>query len=128
MVHFDGFMASIYWATFTSEYLESVRNKPIAHLKAWEPKVQVKHTKRYSLYIAEERTEFIKQTITLFRFIAAGEANVGHVRKCGLEIHRMTDESGILIDEPVKRPPQRAMDERDEREFMEKAEFKSFAS
>jgi hypothetical protein len=121
-------MASIYWATFTSEYLESVRNEPIARLKKWEPKVQVKHTKRYNLYITEERTEFIKQIIALFRFVAAGEANIGHVRKCGSEIHRRTDESGILVDEPVERPPQRAMDEKDEMEFMETSGFKSFAS
>ena len=116
-------MASIYWATFTYKYLESVRNEPFTRLKEWEPKVQLHHTKRYSLYIADERTEFIKETIALFRFVAAGEANIGHVRKDGVEIHRRAD-----VEEPVERPPQRATDEEDEKRFREEEEFMLFAS
>lgn len=114
-------MASIFWATFPYDYLESVHNEPFARLKAREPKVQLNHTKRYSLYIAGERTEFIKETVALFRFIAAGEANIGHVRKNGTEIHRRGD-----VDEPVEHPPQQAMDDGDKKRFREE-EFMLFA-
>ena len=116
-------MASVYWATFPSSYLDKVRHEPFTQLKRWKPKVQLNHTKRYTLYIAEERTEFIKHTVALFRFVAAGEANIGHVRKDATEIHRKGD-----IDEPVEYPPQRAIDEEDEKRFIEEQGFMLFAS
>ena len=45
------------------------------------------------------------------------------MRKDGAEIHRM-----VPIDEPVERPPQRAVDEEDEKRFREGEEFTLFAS
>ena len=50
-----------------------------------------------------DRTEFIKEFVALVRFVAAGEANVGFLRKEGGPIHRTTGvgERGNAEDEPV---------------------------
>lgn len=112
-MHFDGFKTAIYFATFPSNYLNCIRNENIALLRNWSPKIKLHHTKLYNLFHTAERTEFIREIVALFRFVAAGEANIGHLRKEGTEIHRYTDESGNPDDEPVLCPPQQAMDEQE---------------
>lgn len=47
--------------------------------------------------------------MALLRFVAAGEANVGHLRKDSEVIHRSVDESTDILH-----PPQEAMDEMEE--------------
>jgi hypothetical protein len=113
-VHFDGFKTAIYFATFPSHYLNCVRNENLTLLQNWSPKVELHHTKLYNLFHTVERTEFIREIVALFRFVAAGEANIGHLRKDGTEIHRNTDDSGNPKDEPVLGPPQQAMGEQEE--------------
>ena len=107
MVHFDGFFAAVYFATFPSEYLHTIRNVNVDTV--WEEKVRLHHTPRYNLFNRDERTQFIKQFVALLRFIAAGEANIGHLRRDGETIHRAPDDS-----EAVLSPPQEAMDELEE--------------
>ena len=62
-----------------------------------------------------DRTDFIKEFVAVLRFVAAGEANVGFLRKDGVEIHRKTDEEGVIEeDEQVFCPPQEEMEESEE--------------
>jgi hypothetical protein len=107
VVHFDGFYASVYFATFPSEYLHTIRNVNVD--TAWEEKVKLHHTRRYNLFNRNDRTEFIKQFVALLRFTAAGEANIGHLRKDGDTIHRAQDDFAEILH-----PPQEAMDEVEE--------------
>jgi hypothetical protein len=83
------------------------------------PKIELHHTQLFSLFDEKERTDFIRQIVALIRFVAAGEANIGHLRKNGTQIHRSLDASGHLVDEPVLHPPQRVMDEREQAEWRE---------
>ena len=99
---------------FPSEYLQIIRNIDINLLEDREPKVKLRHTKRYNLLMTDDRTEFIKEFVALLRFIAAGEANVGHLRKDGVVIHRTVAES---VEEVVLHPPQQAMDELEEEKW-----------
>ena len=73
------------------------------------------HTQLYNLMNTDDRTEFIKEFVALIRFVAAGEANVGFLRKEGGPIHRTTGERGTVEDEPVLRPPQEDMDQGEEK-------------
>ena len=117
MVHFDGFYVSIYFATFPSEYLLTIRNIDVDVLRYREEKIKLKHTRRYNLFKTGDRTEFIKEFVALLRFVAAGEANVGHLRKDSSVIHRSVDES---VDVKVLlHPPQEAMDESEENRWRE---------
>ena len=94
-MHFDGFQVSVYWATFPSEYLQTIRDVDINLLKNRKEKIKLNHSRRYSLLDTRDRTDFIKEFVALLRFVAAGEANVGFLRKDGVEIHRTTD--GMLL-------------------------------
>lgn len=60
-----------------------------------------------------DRTEFIKEFVALLRFVAAGEANVGFLRKDCVEIHRKTDDV-VEEDERALCPPQEEMEEAEE--------------
>ena len=51
--------------------------------------------------------------------VAAGEANIGHLRKDGTKIHREVDTTENLVDEPVVHPPQQEMDEKEELSWKE---------
>ena len=114
-MHFDGFYVSVYWATFPSEYLRTIRDIDINLLKNRKEKIKLNHSRRYSLLDTRDRTDFIKEFVALLRFVAAGEANVGFLRKDGVEIHRTTDGDGALEeDEQVLRPPQEEMEETEE--------------
>ena len=114
-MHFDGFYVSVYWATFPSEYLQTIRDIDINLLENREEKIKLNHSQRYSLLNTKDRTDFIKEFVALLRFVAAGEANVGFLRKDGVEIHRTTDGDGAVEeDEQVLRPPQEEMEEIEE--------------
>jgi len=78
-------------------------------LGAGEWRINLYHTKLYNLFNAVDRTEFIKEFVALLRFVAAGEANIGHVRKNSTIIHRsVTDPEGIE-DETEMGPPQEVL-------------------
>jgi len=64
---------------------------------------------RYNLMTTDSRTDFVKEFVALLRFVAAGDANIGHLRKGSREIHRATDRTGHIANEPVLRPPQEAL-------------------
>ena len=70
-------------------------------------RLNLKHTRRYNLLKTVDRTEFIKEFVALLRFVAAGEANIGHLRKDSVVIHRGVDDD----EKVVLHPPQEAMDE-----------------
>jgi hypothetical protein len=112
VIHFDGFYVSIYFATFPSEYLMTLRNVDISVLKDREEKIKLNHTKRYNLLLAGDRTDFIREFVALLRFIAAGEANIGHLQKDSSVIHRTLHED--VGRRAVLHPPQEAMDESEE--------------
>ena len=91
-------------ATLTSTYLKNRKEK-----------IKLNHSRRYSLLDTKDRTDFIKEFVALLRFVAAGEANVGFLRKDGVEIHRTADGDGAVEeDEQVLRPPQEEMEEIEE--------------
>ena len=109
VVHFDGFHASVYFALFPSQYLNTLRNENISNLRCREPKIKLNHTRRYNLFMVDDRTEFIQEFVALLRFVAAGEANVGHLRKDSDVIHRRTEEN--VPGEVVNHAPQEAQSE-----------------
>lgn len=91
-------------------------------MKQGKPKFQIHlhHTKLYHLLHHESRTTFIKDIVALFRFIAAGEANIGHLRKNGDVIHRSVDVTGEPKgeDESILRPPQQELEDYDLEEWL----------
>jgi len=107
VIHFDGFFVSVYFATFPSQYLDTIRNVNVD--REWKEKIRLQHTRRYNLFSRDDRTEFIKHFVALLRFIAAGEANIGHLRSDSDIIHRSAEETTSILH-----PPQEAMDEREE--------------
>jgi hypothetical protein len=114
-VHFDGFQVSVYWAIFPSEYLRIIRDIDINLLQKRKDKINLNHSRRYSLLETKDRTDFIKEFVALLRFVAAGEANVGFLRKDGVEIHRTMDVDGeVDDDEQILHPPQEEMEEVEE--------------
>jgi hypothetical protein len=108
-VHFDGFHASIFFATFSAEYLRTLRDVNVGFLQNMPEKVQLYHTITWNLCHADSRTEFIKQFVALVRFVAAGEANIGFLGKYRTSIHRMEESR-----ETPLRPSQMEMDEKEE--------------
>jgi hypothetical protein len=116
VVHFDGFHVSIYFATFPSTYLTTLRNENIDLLSSL-PHIHLHHTRQYTLLHPSDRTEFIREFVALVRFVAAGEASIGHLRKDGNTIHRSKEESGAEGDEIVMRPPQQDLDAREEADW-----------
>jgi hypothetical protein len=77
IIHFNDIHVSIYWAKFRRSYLAAVQ----AGLADLRESVELYHTKRYSLLDMEERTEFFRHFIAVFRFISEGRANVGFLRR-----------------------------------------------
>lgn len=99
MVHFDEFYVSVYFAAFPSEYLINI-------LKNREEKLNLIIR---DLFNTDDRTEFIKEFVALLRFVAAGEVNIGHLRKDSRVIHRSLDEPVGMLH-----PPEEIMDESEE--------------
>ena len=50
--------------------------------------------------------------VALVRMVAAGEANIGHLRKDGTKIYREMDTTENLVDEPLEHLPQQERDEK----------------
>ena len=111
-MHFNGFYVSVYWATFPSEYLRTIRDVDINLLENRKEKIKLNLSRRYTLLDTNDRTDFIKEFVALLRFVAAGEANVGFLRKDDVEIHRIAD--GVDEDEHISHPPQEEMEEVEE--------------
>ena len=110
-MHFDGFYVSIYFATFSAQHLRTIRDIDVNVIQVREDKITLHHTRRYNLFNAADRTDFIREFVALVRSVAAGEANVGFLGKNRPEIHR-TDKT-----KEVKQKlhfPQEDMDENEE--------------
>ena len=122
VIHFDGFHACVYFATFPSQYLETLRNEDIGILRDRQPKIKLNHTRLYNLFMTDDRTDFIEEFVALLRFVAAGEAKVGHLRKDSEVIHRRTDGNGS--GEVVSHAPQQAQDESEARTWMDLERYK----
>lgn len=126
-MHFNGFRVSVYWATFPSDYLLTVRLINVDCITHTHPKIKLYHTQTYNLMDTVDRTDFIKEFVALLRFVAAGEAKIGHLRKDSQVIHRTTADIGAVKDEVVLRPPQEALDE-DEEEAWRLTEANEYAA
>ena len=109
----------MYWAAFPSHYLNVVRDVDINLLKSRKEKINLNHTRRYNLLNNIDCTEFIKEFVAVLRFVVAGEADVGFLRRRGVEIHRMAD-GKVGSDDQLLRPPQEEMTEVEERDWMER--------
>lgn len=105
---------SIYFATFPSDYLHTLRNVGIDNLQSRDPQIKLSHTRLYNLMNTSDRTEFIKEFVALLRFVAAGEACVGHLRKDSAAIHRSMETGGVSAEDPILYPPQEDLNEREE--------------
>lgn len=114
-MHFDGFYVSVYFATFSATYLQTLRDIDIDVLRSWKDKVRLNHTRLYNLFNTADRTEFIKEFVALLRFVASGEANIGFLGRNNSEVHRTTNDPGEVKDEPVLRPAQEELNEAEER-------------
>jgi hypothetical protein len=73
-------MLSFYWARFSPEYLNIVRNRNLRDLQAL-PKITLHHTKPLSLIVKEERAKAFEDFISVIRCVAGGYSKVGHLRK-----------------------------------------------
>ena len=117
-MHFHGCSAAIYFATFPWQYLDQLRNINIDSLKEHE-KIPLHHSRLYNFLNTDNRTEFIKHMVALIRMVAAGDANIGHLRKDGGQVHREEDPSGNAKEESVMHPPQEEMDEKEQSRWRE---------
>jgi len=61
-----------------------------------------------------DRTAFIKEFVALLRFVAAGEACVGQLRRVSAAIHRSMEIMGDIAEDLVLHPPQEDLNEREE--------------
>jgi hypothetical protein len=112
VVHFSGFHASIYYATFPAEYLSTIQNEGINALKSkFKDPLPLHHTAPCNLIDPDARMEFLKDFVAVVRCLADGNAPIGYLRRDGEKIHRR---SYSEANEGVVRPPQRACDEREE--------------
>jgi hypothetical protein len=101
----------MYFSTFPWHYLNCLHNINIDSLKEHE-KIPLHHSRLCNLLNTDSRTEFIKHIVALLRTVAAGDVNIGHLRKGAGKIHRRKDPSGNTTDESVIHPPQEEIDER----------------
>lgn len=119
VVHFSGFHASIYYATFTSVYLSTIQHEGINALKSkFKDPIPLHHTQPCNLIDADARLQFLKDLIAVVRCLADGNAPIGYLRRDGGKIHRNIGNEAE--DEEVLRPPQEVLDAREEAEWKEK--------
>ena len=119
VVHFSGFHASIYYATFPSEYLSTIQHEGINALKAkYKEPLPLHHTAPCNLIDPDGRLKFLKDFIAVVRCLADGNAPIGYLRRDGGKIHRRPDEDE---EEEVLRPPQEVLDAREETEWREES-------
>ena len=116
VVHFSGFYASIYHAIFPSEYLSTLQNEGISKLKTkFKKRIPLYHTAPCNLINPDARLQFLRDFIAVVRCLADGNAPIGYLRRDGGKIHRRTEDE----DKEVLRPPQEALDSREEAIWME---------
>jgi len=96
-----------------------LRDIDVDSLSSRKPKIRLCHTRPYNLMNTEDRTDFIKEFVALLRFVAAGEASVGYLRKDCRAIHRIVSAGGAIADELVLRPPQQDLNEVEENDWRE---------
>jgi hypothetical protein len=108
--------ASIYYATFPSEYLSTVQHEGINALKSkFRDPLPLHHTAPYNLIDADARLQFLKEFIAIVRCLADGNAPIGYLRRDGGKIHRRPEDEDE--DDEVLRPPQEVLDAREEAEW-----------
>jgi hypothetical protein len=116
VVHFSGFHASIYHATFPSEYLSTLQNEGINMLKTkFKEPIPLYHTAPCNLINPDARLQFLCDFIAVVRCLADGNAPIGYLRRDGGKIHRKTEDE----DMEVLRPPQEVLDSREEAHWRE---------
>jgi len=109
VVHFSGFHASIYFASFPSSYLSTIQSEGISALPSKFPTpLMLHHTAPANLLDADSRLTFIKDFIAVVRCLADGSAPIGYLRREAGEIHRTEEEES----EEHLTPPQECLDER----------------
>jgi len=92
VVHLAGLKASIYWAEFPVQYLDTIRNHNVSDLESL-PKVTLHHTQPQSLLVPEERDRFLRDYVSVVHFIAGGYGKVGFLRRDkDTPIHRDIDD------------------------------------
>ena len=80
-MHLKGVHLSFYWATFTPEYLNMIRSSNVAGLGSFPGEIILHHTKPLSLLVKEERSQAIKDLLSVTHCIAEGFAPIGHLRR-----------------------------------------------
>jgi hypothetical protein len=73
VIHFAGFEASVYWATFHTTFLHKIHSGGFEDILE---SLEIKHTQSCNLLDPESRTVFILNLIALVRY---GRANVGQL-------------------------------------------------
>ena len=77
--------------------------------------IPLHHTAPCNLINPVARLQFLRDLIAVIRCIADGNAPIGYLRRDGGKIHRRSDDE----DKEVLRPPQEALDAREESEWRE---------
>ena len=117
MVHFSGFHASIYHASFPPSYLSAIQSEGIAALPSKFPEpLTLHHTAPANLLDADSRLGFLQDFIAVMRSLADGAAPIGYLRRDAGKIHR---DFGAGDGEAILRPPQECLDEREAGEWRE---------
>jgi hypothetical protein len=120
-VHFSGFHASIYYAIFPSEYLSTIQQEGINALKSkFKDPLRLHHTEPCNLIDADARLQFLQDFIGIVRCLADGNAPIGYLRRDGGKIHRKVEQEDGDEEDEVLRPPQEALDAREEVQWQEK--------
>lgn len=118
-MHFSGFYASIYFASFPSEYLSTIQHEGINALPTkYEAPLTLHHTVPCNLIDPDARLKFLKDLIAVVRCLADGNAPIGYLRRDGEKIHRRL---GQDEEDQVMRPPQEVLDAREEAEWREES-------
>jgi hypothetical protein len=115
VVHFNGFHACIYYATFSTEYLFTIQHEGIHALKSkFDNPLPLYHTEPCNLLHPDARLHFIQDFIAIIRCLADGRAPIEYLRRDDLEgkIHRKLND-----EDEVVRPPQQALEQRKESEW-----------
>ena len=117
MVHFSGYHACVYYATFPADYLSTIQHDGIHALKSkFEKPLPLHHTEPCNLLHPDARLHFIQDFIAIVRCLADGYAPIGYLRRDDPQgkIHRKMHD---YVDEEVLRPPQQALEQRKESEW-----------
>jgi hypothetical protein len=114
VVHFSGYHACIYYATFPTEYLSTIQHEGIHALKSkFNNPLPLYHTEPCNLLHPDARLHFILDFIAIVRCLTDGRAPIGYLRRDEQgKIHRKLND-----EEEVVRPPQQALEQRKESEW-----------